>query len=520
MIKINYWIIGLLFSILLIATGCNDYEAPILATEVEEVTVNLNTVESAISNGLGLFNVKVNDSDIKLSLSLIGVFESDNAHLPTGTYRLGMDKAEYSIIMDSESSYWSSNNGSKTHNVNAGSITVETNNGKSDLFGKLIDSDGNILNFTSNDVLIELIDFQNYNLTEVIDAFYEVKYGQGLYKVILSDIEGKLFTELHFYSTRYTLNQTFPEMNSGQYIGRQSAMTGSLLLPSSYWIDVDAAEKNELSDAFFTVTRSIGSTEIKGVLTNKDGNSISVNFKEKLMFNAGMLNDQGIFTGLTDVWEMEASQWYVYDKTEDRWLIKNEPNETTNVRSSWIGVPHKNLLFASDLWNEETSGLIIGVTADNKLQIPLGYSSNPLFIMTKINVKTYYVHTYLLFPAMYDPTTSFLLAGGSMDLEISEDMNEISVVARQEANNDGELINFEYFGVFGLDLEYGNISMIDNFSFAHLPTFKRNTSKSINTDSFFNFLKGDMNKTNISTRSMSLANKELIYKIDIASDEN
>ena len=82
------------------------------------------------------------------------------------------------------------------------------------------------------------------------------------------------------------------------------------------------------------------------------------------------------------------------------------------------------------------------------------------------------------------------------------------------------MINFEYFGVFGLDLEYGNISMIDNFSFAHLPTFKRNTSKSINTDSFFNFLKGDMNKTNISTRSMSLANKELIYKIDIASDEN
>ena len=99
--------------------------------------------------------------------------------------------------------------------------------------------------------------------------------------------------------------------------------------------------------------------------------------------------------------------------------------------------------------------------------IPISWQSNPV---ARVYGGT---STYILFLTLYDPVNGYLMTGGNISLELSEDYSTMSVIGTQSETEDGITLNYEYVGLVGRNESTGGYSRFNNWPFLRLPVFTR-----------------------------------------------
>lgn len=457
--KINKLVILLL--LVFAVTSCDNDGAPVTSESVFDA--ELNTVERALSDGSGAFEVKLANSDLLLALQFTSTAES-RTEPATGTYIISRDKyKEYSVTVGKNVSYWTDKNNNEEYIITSGKMTVLTENGKSLLTGTVFDGEGNSLTFEAKDIVFTELSADLLELTQILSATYTVRHDQGVYRVILANDDRTIAVTLDLHNTLLEdpNNLHLPE---GRYYGANSGVVGGLFLNASSWLDAKNNVNHRLSSAYCFVENEVGTTKIEGLLTNTEGESVRISFSERLRFNESRV-DQDIFTTLTAQWTMDAENWLVYDASVPGWVVRDE-HARTNKTMHWIGIPDYNMFFASGLWYQQSSGMYIRVNASGQFTIPIGYQSNPVMLLSTGS------GAVALFPTMYDPVTGLFLSGGSISLSLSEDKSTFTV-NETVIEYEGENHHLTYFGVVGYNLNTGRYTFFSDWAFTELPTFTR-----------------------------------------------
>lgn len=458
-------LIGLLCLILIV--GCSEDEK--ITTNTSSIVTSYNSIETAVTNGLGTFDVQLNNSDAILSLQLVGPV-GVGSELTTGTYEFNRDKDfEYSITPGENVSYWVDGSNDKLHAIISGKVTVVTENGKSLLLGEVYDRNQNSLSFEVNNLAFNELNVENVVFTKVLDARYGVVYGKGLYRVIIANEDESIAASLDFYNSP-SKNANIPVLPTGQYYGANSGIHSSLFMNVSYWLDIKNNVKHKIADASCNIVDGISSTLINGVLTDKMGKSIRLAFDGKLNFNASQGN-QDIFSSLMGTWNMSSTEWMVFDTAAKQWMFQSDPDNNTNCKMSWIGIPDYSRFYASGLWSA-SSGLYFIADNEGGFNIPFGYSANPAFIARTTTGE------YVMFPTLYDPTSGYFLNGGAYVLALNDDQTKLTGNKIVMTDSNGEEINLEYFGVMGYNLSTGKYAFFTNWSFSKVPSFSKITNPS------------------------------------------
>ncbi|MGI6074123.1 MAG: hypothetical protein ACOYEA_05745 [Fermentimonas sp.] len=470
---INRKYIGLfLLGLLLTVVGCDDYEAPEVSRKVEEINTSFSGVESAKSNGSGVYDVKLSNSEYELSLRLISKV-GDKLLPVTGTYELSRDKEAFSIDSESDFSYWMAKSDNQKHAFTLGSIAVVSEGGQIKLNGLLSDKYGNSMRFDAKDVTFTAVEVQKVKLKTILVSQYMTYYGQGLYRVAFATEDQKIAVVLDLYNDR-SENLYNIDLPSGQYFSDNSGVKNSLSTLSSYWLDadnIDAANnaKHDIKEASINVNTSLTRTTISGVVSDNRGNSIDIEFGGRLKFNETKQTDA--FNAMGGEWKMTSANWRVYDKNAGEsgdWVITEEEPTNFSLVSSWLPVPDYRMFFATGLWQETLSGIMVNMKDDGTMNIPLGNNANPAFIANAG------MSQYIMFPTLLDAESGLFLTGNFARMQILDE-HTIQMLGISTTYQ-GEPVVLDYFGLVGYNFKTGKYSFFTNWGFARIPRFVQTSS--------------------------------------------
>lgn len=442
---------------LVFITSCSD-DTP--APDLDR-TVMLSTVKTAVTNGIGTFDVTVSDGDVDLKLVLV----SPDTDLTTGTYLVNRDlPVAYSVTVGKDNSFWLDQDG-VLHVIASGKVTVISEGETAKLSGTLLDQKGDKLSFEAGSISFSPISSERIQLTKVLLASYSSNYGNGHYRVILANEDQTIATTLNFYNV-LTENPDRPVIPNDNYEGVNSGIVGGLYLDVSSWLDAASNTTHKLSGASLKVESLLGITSIEGTLTNITGETVSISFSGVLRFNAN-LGDQDMFTTFSTQWTMGADNWLSYDRNAQEWVVLDD-HAGTNKTMRWIGIPDYSLFYATGLWRDDSSGMYVRVNSNGQFYIPIGVN-NPVMFLSLMS------GDFVLFPTLYNPVTGNFLSTGSIMLELSEDESTFTV-QQSVINQDGNTYTFDYFGLIGYNISTGQYSFFTDWAFTELPTFTRDNT--------------------------------------------
>lgn len=426
--------------------------------------------------GSGNYVIRMQTDDIMLQLDFESSLSEDvNAAFPeAGNYSPAASTGSHTAghyNLGGNATYWTAE-GIK-YLVKSGDFTIAVKENICHITGEFLSEEGAVLQFSFQAALqfrYQAVS-DKIGFTFVSDARYQtVQDGEiGAYRLELTD-DSKEYTLGLVFFDQLAADSQQPLPAAGNYAaGEKGATVAGTFRPGdaetlSYWKDKEGL--HPIVSGTFSVAYENVFVQLKGTLTSEDGKTLNFGYQGKLDF-PGEEASYNLYTNLSGTWQIQATDWLVYNKDSKAWEFGGAAPDYTG---KLMGDNKNRLFYGSGFW-DMYCGFLMDVKSD-KLVISTDPTENPVAMVTAG------LKQYVLFITLYDPHTGYLLsAGKEIELSWTEDYGKLTVKGVKGQVTDSETgdlidVNYEYMGVIGT-ANGSSYTLFSNWSFAYLPTLEK-----------------------------------------------
>lgn len=322
------------------------------------------------------------------------------------------------------------------HAITDAEVHVNVSGTSCSMSGTVSDEQGNTFDFTCSDIVFSHSIGQTTAADNVYgeslgDVYRLYLYGDSNVRIDISASSEDLFIEA----------------------GTYDVVEASVITSSS--------EAVNAVDGVICIERGNGAYVIGGYLYLDNGEQLRIWYDGSIQPTEMLYPD--LFTALGGEWTLAADQVWRSDGSE--WVFIDESYRNFCTAT---GIPEYRYMLFSNIFEENFSTMVgVDISDGVNAYIPISYSSNPVALVYGG------MSTYILFVTLYDPVNGYLMTGGSISLELSDDYSTMSVIGTQSETDDGITLNYEYVGLIGRNTSTGSYSRFSNWPFLRLPVFTR-----------------------------------------------
>lgn len=422
-------------------------------------TVVLDNVSSAVYDDVTYsYTAELTNGSTTVFLQFAeqpGGMAMENPVPQTGSYKAETSDAVYKIGTGS----WWQDAGGGTHPVTGATLAVIASGNGCNISGTLTDAEEAKFSFRSNTINFSHSIAESLTQTEA-EADYRSEEGDCSYKLSLKGTAGEIHMLLYAAASDIS-HMMIPD---GTYRLVSGPQAGGISAEECGWSDADGS--HQASEAVCRIVNEGGRYTISGSMNSASGKQVRYTYRGTVTFSDAV--SPYPFTELGGTWNMITDRWFIYDKSQKKWVY-SDTGDTYSMSMS--GIPKYSCMLSTGLF-DATFSMLIGID-DQGLFIPCNVASNPIAQVVSGS------GTFWLFATLYDPETGYFLSGSrNVPLDLSEDFSQftaIPVTGETTDTNTGEKIslNYNYFGLIGANVSTGKYSMFSNWPFVRLPHFTR-----------------------------------------------